>query len=330
MLFKKLTLSLIIVVLITNPVAAWAISLIPGGDSIGIELDYQGVVITGGYDIQVNNQRYNPLDEDFQIGDLIIAIEDQTIDSIASLTSVIKETNDDMVYDLTIKRDEQTLHQNLQVVLENQQFSTGLYVKDSITGIGTLTYYNPESETFGALGHAMSDSKLDSESLLQDGSIYESKVTSIKKAASGSSGNKIADISNVEIGSINSHSQFGLYGTYNYDISNREMMETASIEEIKLGEAYFLTVLQGNEIVKCQIEITKLNKQDTAMEKGIEFTVTDQEVLKKANGIVQGMSGSPIIQNNKIIGCVTHVSGNNPMTGYGLYIDWMLEMEQQD
>ena len=172
--------------------------------------------------------------------------------------------------------------------------------------------------------------KLDSESLLQEGSIYESNVTSIKKATSQSSGNKIADISNVEIGSINSHSQFGIYGTYNYDISNREMMETATIEETKLGKAYFLTVLEGNEIVKCEIEITKLNSQDTVKEKGIEFTVTDKEVIEKANGIVQGMSGSPIIQNNKIVGCVTHVSGNNPMTGYGLYIDWMLEMDSQE
>ena len=193
-----------------------------------------------------------------------------------------------------------------------------------------MTFYNPETHSFGALGHAMSDSKLDSESLLQEGSIYESNVTSIKKATSQSSGNKIADISNVEIGSINSHSQFGIYGTYNYDISNREMMETATIEETKLGKAYFLTVLEGNEIVKCEIEITKLNSQDTVKEKGIEFTVTDKEVIEKANGIVQGMSGSPIIQNNKIVGCVTHVSGNNPMTGYGLYIDWMLEMDSQE
>ena len=193
-----------------------------------------------------------------------------------------------------------------------------------------MTFYNPETHSYGALGHAMSDSKLDSESLLQEGSIYESNVTSIKKATSQSSGNKIADISNVEIGSINSHSQFGIYGTYNYDISNREMMETATIEETKLGKAYFLTVLEGNEIVKCEIEITKLNSQDTVKEKGIEFTVTDKEVIEKANGIVQGMSGSPIIQNNKIVGCVTHVSGNNPMTGYGLYIDWMLEMDSQE
>ena len=128
-----------------------------------------------------------------------------------------------------------------------------------------------------------------------------------------SSGNKIADISNIEIGSINSHSQFGIYGTYNYDISKREMMETASIEETKLGKAYFLTVLDGDKIQKCEIEITKLNDQDSIKEKGIEFTVTDQEVINKANGIVQGMSGSPIIQNNKIVGCVTHVSGNNPI-----------------
>lgn len=330
MLFKKLFLSLILALTIINPVAAYAISLIPGGDSIGIELDYQGVVITGGYAIEIDNKSYNPISDDFQVGDLITAIDDQKVTCIEDLTYVIKNKTDDLTYDLTIKRGDNVIHQGLKVVYDNQQFSTGLYVKDSISGVGTLTFYNPETHSFGALGHAMSDSKLDSESLLQEGSIYESNVTSIKKATSQSSGNKIADISNVEIGSINSHSQFGIYGTYNYDISNREMMETATIEETKLGKAYFLTVLEGNEIVKCEIEITKLNSQDTVKEKGIEFTVTDKEVIEKANGIVQGMSGSPIIQNNKIVGCVTHVSGNNPMTGYGLYIDWMLEMDSQE
>ena len=330
MLFKKLFLSLILALTIINPVAAYAISLIPGGDSIGIELDYQGVVITGGYAIGIDNKSYNPISNDFQVGDLITAIDDQKVTCIEDLTYVIKNKTDDLTYDLTIKRGDNVIHQDLKVVYDNQQFSTGLYVKDSISGVGTLTFYNPETHSFGALGHAMSDSKLDSESLLQEGSIYESNVTSIKKATSQSSGNKIADISNVEIGSINSHSQFGIYGTYNYDISNREMMETATIEETKLGKAYFLTVLEGNEIVKCEIEITKLNSQDTVKEKGIEFTVTDKEVIEKANGIVQGMSGSPIIQNNKIVGCVTHVSGNNPMTGYGLYIDWMLEMDSQE
>ncbi|WP_296878804.1 SpoIVB peptidase S55 domain-containing protein [Thomasclavelia sp.] len=330
MLFKKLILSFILILTIINPVAAYAISLIPGGDSIGIELDYQGVIITGGYDITIDNQKYNPLTSDFEAGDLIIAIDNQKVTSIEELSTVIKNNPEDTVYDLTVKRDKQQLHQDLKVSYENQQFSTGLYVKDSISGIGTLTFYNPETKTFGALGHAMSDSKLESETLLQNGSIYESEVTSIKKATNQASGNKIADISNVEIGSINSHSQFGIYGTYNYDISNREMMETASMDEIKLGEAYFMTVLNGSEIVKCTIEITKLNSQDEIKEKGIEFKVTDNSVIEKANGIVQGMSGSPIIQNDKIIGCVTHVSGNNPITGYGLYIDWMLEMDKQE
>ena len=330
MLFKKLILSFILILTIINPVAAYAISLIPGGDSIGIELDYQGVIITGGYDITIDNQKYNPLTSDFEAGDLIIAIDNQKVTSIEELSTVIKNNPEDTVYDLTVKRDKQQLHQDLKVSYENQQFSTGLYVKDSISGIGTLTFYNPETKTFGALGHAMSDSKLESETLLQNGSIYESEVTSIKKATNQASGNKIADISNVEIGSINSHSQFGIYGTYNYDISNREMMETASMDEIQLGEAYFMTVLNGSEIVKCTIEITKLNSQDEIKEKGIEFKVTDNSVIEKANGIVQGMSGSPIIQNDKIIGCVTHVSGSNPITGYGLYIDWMLEMDKQE
>ena len=330
MLFKKLILSLIIVLaIIINPIALYAISLVPGGDSIGIDLNYQGVVITGGYKIKSKNTTYDPFAKDFKTGDMIVEIDDQKVTSIEELTEIIKDGGSEKSdYDVTIIRNNEKLHRNLQVIYENQEFSTGLYVKDAISGVGTLTFYNPTNNTFGALGHAMSDTKLSSSELIQSGTIFESNVTSIKKATSNSSGNKIADISNVEIGSINSHNQFGIYGTYNYDIFKRESMETANIDEIELGKAYFLTVLDGQKIQKCEIEITKLNKQDSINEKGIEFKVTDQAVTKQANGIVQGMSGSPIIQNGKIIGCVTHVSGNNPMLGYGLYIEWMLEMDK--
>lgn len=331
MLFKKLILSLIVILtIIINPIALYAISLIPGGDSIGIELNYQGVVITGGYKIKTTDTTYDPLAKDFKVGDIIVKVDGKKVTTIEELSEFIKNGGSEKSeYNLTIIRNKERLHRNLQVFLENQEFTTGLYVKDAIAGVGTLTFYNPADNTFGALGHAMGDTKLNSDTLLQSGNIYESSVTGIKKASPNSSGNKIADISNIEIGSINNHNQFGIYGTYNYDISNRNAMDTASMDEVELGKAYFLTVLNGQEIEKCEIEITKLNKQDSVKEKGIEFKVTDQNVISKANGIIQGMSGSPIIQNDKIIGCVTHVSGNNPMTGFGLYIEWMLEMDKQ-
>lgn len=329
MLFKKLIISLLLSLAIINPIALYAISLVPGGDSIGIELDYQGVVITGGYKIDINDQVYDPLAKDFKVGDIIIAANDHEVKNIESLTNVIKNSIvDNLKFDLTIKRNKETIHQELLVVYENNQFSTGLYVKDSISGIGTLTFYNPATNTFGALGHSMSDIRLDSDMLLQNGNIYESTVTSIKKANSNKAGNKIADISNIKIGNITKHGQFGIYGNFDYDISKRVMMESAKIAETKLGKAYFLTVLNGTKIEKCEIEITKLNNQDDINEKGIEFKVVDSNVINKANGIIQGMSGSPIIQDNKIIGCVTHVSRNNPIIGYGLYIDWMLEMDK--
>lgn len=329
MLFKKLILSTIVAIsLIVNPVIIYAIPLIPGGDSIGIELDYQGVLITGGYEIKAANSSYNPLDNEFKVGDKIIEIEGQKVANINELTDIIKNYGSSKQnFDVKIVRNNKEIYCKLKVVYTNNQFTTGLYVKDSISGVGTLTFYNPSKQSFGALGHAMGEVELDSE-LIQTGNIFESTVTSIKKATPNNSGNKIADISNIEIGSINSHNQFGIYGTYNYNVSNRDTMESAEIDEIKLGKAYFLTVLDGQKIEKCEIEITKLNHQDSVKEKGIEFIVTDQAVINQANGIVQGMSGSPIIQDDKIIGCVTHVSGNNPVIGYGLYIEWMLEMDK--
>lgn len=328
MFFKKLILSLAVTLSIFNPITTYAIPLIPGGDSIGIELDYQGVIITGGYEVKTPNNIYNPLKSEFKIGDKIIEIEGKEITTISELSEQIKNSGGVKEnFDVTIIRNNKRIHKTLKVIYENNQFTTGLYVKDAINGIGTITFYNPDKQSFGALGHAMEDTALTTD-LLQSGKIFESTVTSIKKATPNNSGNKIADISNLEIGSINSHNQFGIYGTYNYDISKRKSFETADIDEIKLGKAYFLTVLDGQKIQKCDIEITKLNQQDSINEKGIEFKVVDQAVTTQANGIVQGMSGSPIIQNDKIIGCVTHVSGNNPMLGYGLYIEWMLEMDE--
>lgn len=336
MLFKKLTVSFVLSLsILFNASSVFAISVIPGGESIGIHLDYQGIMITGGYEITVDGGRYNPLKNGLAVGDLIVEANNQTVDTIATLSKVIsdKVNSNNATVSLTVVRNKERINKEITISYDatTKQFSTGLYVKDSLLGVGTMTYYNPETKSFGSLGHAMNDVDLNDQALLKAGTIYRSNVTGLKKGTRQQAGQKIADINDVAIGSIDDHSQFGIYGSYDESTLNtKTTMETASISEVKLGKAYFLTVLEGTDIVECEINITNLADQKTVDQKGITFEITDKKVLEKTNGIIQGMSGSPIIQDNKIIGCVTHVSSSNPSVGYGLYIEWMLEMDNQE
>lgn len=327
MLFKKLSITLIIALtFIMQTTYAYAAEVILGGDSIGIVLEYEGVLITGTYDISIDNKKYNPSSDGYQQGDLIVSVNNQKVTSISSLMEIVeKEIDQSHEIILQIKRKDQIIERKLMYQENNGHFSTGLYVQDGISGIGTMTYYDPKSQTYGALGHIMNDTKLSS-TAIQNGKVYNSYVKRIKRSEDGRPGEKIGEIGTIEIGTVFENNNYGIYGQYNKSqVDNHSMIETASMDEVKKGDAYFLTVLDGHTIQKCKINIIHLKKQKQADIKGITFEVVDQNVLSKANGIVQGMSGSPIIQDGKLIGCVTHVDVNNVHKGYGLYIDWMLE-----
>ncbi len=330
MLFKKLSISLITVVSLVFPsFQVFAADVILGGQSIGIELDYEGVMITGTYDISIDNRPYNPASDGYQSGDLIMQVNQQNVESISELMESVKnsvEKNQKIM--LTLKRQNKTIKKELKFQKKDDQFTTGLYVQDGLTGIGTMTYYNPETHHFGALGHMMYDTSLSSDTMIKNGTVYNSYVKKINPSQNGNPGEKIAEIGSIEIGRLYENNNYGIYGQYTNLSDQLQTISTASMDEIELGEAYFLTVLNGHEVSRCSIRITDLKKQNEPDVKGITFEITDDEVLSLTNGIVQGMSGSPIIQNNKLIGCVTHVDINNVHQGYGLYIDWMLKNDK--
>ncbi len=327
MFFKKTIVSFILFISLScNISIVSAATLIPGGQSIGIVLDYQGVIITGGYHIQINQQSYNPLDNGLQIGDKITKVNDQSIVSLDDLSIAIEDNiANSKSINLVVERNSQQVQHVLLLEHDGQNFNSGLYVKDSISGIGTITYYNPSTGSYGALGHALFDDNSTTKNI-ETGNIFGSDVLDVEKGMPGSAGQKIANINDVNLGIIDDHGQYGIYG--NYDATNvpsTAPLESATIEEVQLGEAYFYTVIDGNNVEKYTIEITDLEKQEKMDVKGITFTVVDQELLAQTNGIIQGMSGSPIIQNNKIVGAITHVSSNDPSIGYGLFIEWMIE-----
>lgn len=311
--------------LYSNKEILYAKDVYLGGDSIGIEMKKNGVIVSGTYDIVIDNKIYNPdNDTKIDIGDVIIEVNNNKIknskDFINNIIGLDKNTS---VIDLKLKRDNSYFNESINIVKKDGSFKTGLYIKDKILGIGTITYYDPENNNYGALGHEIIDS--DTNTIFNDfnGQILESNVEGYKKSINGNPGEKIATISNNKIGNILVNTKYGIYGEYKKNPESI-LISTASIDEVTLGPAQIATVLSNDNIEYFDINITKLDKQKEISTKGISFEIVDKNLLSKTNGIIQGMSGSPIIQNNKLIGAVTHVITNDVKKGYGIYIDFML------
>ena len=204
-----------------------------------------------------------------------------------------------------------------------------MYIKDNITGIGTLTYIDPNTKLFGALGHEIIEKSTNKILDSDNGSIFNSTVTSIKSSTNGSPGEKNAKLETDDTkGTIFKNTNHGIFGNYTATLPDKKLYKVAQTKDIKLGNATILTVLKDKNIGEYDIKITKIN--DTSNNtKNILFEITDQELLKETGGIVQGMSGSPIIQGEYIVGAVTHVVIDNPSTGYGIFITNMLEESEK-
>lgn len=333
-MFRKL-LPVILALSSLAPIAVKAEDeLYLGGDSIGIEVQYDGVIISGTYAIQTENGLYDPKDHGIEIGDRIIAVDDQRISSINDLyTALSSYQNPQNKLQITVVRHQEPIKVDMitQYSQTQKNFQSGLYIKDKITGVGTLTFYDPAHQTFGALGHEIMDSDLKEIADVHQGTIYPATVTSITKAQEHIAGEKHATIAyHQPVGEVTQNTPIGIYGTYDHVIDqNAPKMEWATQAEIHTGEAEIYTVLNGSDIKSYKIEITKLHKQKQIDMKGIEFEITDQTLLAESNGVIQGMSGSPIVQDGKIIGAITHVITSNPQKGYGVYIEWMLEQANQ-
>lgn len=301
-----------------------------GGDNIGIEISNEGLFISGTYDVRNGRSIYNPsANSDIKKGDILLKIENISVNTLEQLLAHIKNNckNKDSV-NVTILRNGAAYQRNLKLVKDDHSnIKTGLYIKDSILGIGTVTYYDPENKIYGALGHEMNDSS-NKRATFIDGKIYDSKVTQIKKSVDGDPGEKVATIDKeTVIGDIQKNTIYGIYGSY-VNVVKDKLIETANIDEVNKGQAYIYTVIDGNKIEKFEIEITQVKRQSSQDVKGITFKVVDKRLLNISNGVVAGMSGSPIVQNGKLIGAVTHVIVDDVKSGYGVFIDWMLEESQ--
>lgn len=327
MFFKKFKKSFACLLLtslfiIPNKVLAYSDYIIPGGENVGIEVNSTGVIVVGIYEINGNNPA---LDAGIKTGDIITSINGNKVSSIEALVKEINKSNS-LTITVDYLRDDKSYNTKLTIFKEDNIYKTGLYVKDSITGIGTLSFIDPNTRKFGALGHEIIESNTGKILEIKDGKIFESNVTNIERSENGNPGSKTADLKlNNEQGIISENTSSGIFGDYTATLPDKKQYKVAQVKDIKKGKATILTVVDGNQIEEFEINILKINKDSNQKTKNILFEITDSRLLEKTGGIIQGMSGSPIIQGDFIIGAVTHVVVDNPKNGYGIFITNMLE-----
>lgn len=303
----------------------------PGGTSIGIKLSTEGVLVVGFSEIETENGTVeSPAgNSGLKLGDLLISINNQKIESSKDLSKKLKAVDEPFV-NIEYIRDNEKNSLSLELLKEEDDYKLGLWVRDSTSGIGTLTFYHNETNKFGALGHSITDGDTNKMFTIKDGELVSSSIINVKKGEKGNPGELrgIFTDKNSNIGRIEKNTHAGIFGESSEQLINpifNKPIKVGFRNEIKEGPATILTTVDEEGPKEYEIEIVNLLPQDVSGPKSMVIKVTDEELLEKTGGIVQGMSGSPIIQDGKIVGAVTHVLINKPEVGYGIYIEWMLQ-----
>lgn len=303
--------------LLPQPVLA-AETLIPVGQVIGLELQDDSVMVAGFDDKLCENAKNAGL----QVGDEILKINDTTVDSTEDVRSALQRCSGDV--QLLVARDGRELRLTMAPRETENGKRLGVYLRQGIAGIGTVTYYDPDTGDFGALGHGVNNSKgkiLD----MTAGSAYQGRVQSVSRGKVGAPGQlKGAASSHVPVAELERNTPQGIFGTTTIGWQGRSM-PVGEFEDVKTGAATIRSTVDGDTPQEYSVEILKIYPKDRKDNRNFLIRVTDPKLLEKTGGIVQGMSGSPIIQDGKLIGAVTHVLVNDPQTGYGIFIENMLE-----
>jgi stage IV sporulation protein B len=311
------------------------IKVIPGGQPIGVKLYTEGVLVVGFADVDTSSgKKQSPAAiSGIEMGDSIIEINGMKIKNNSHVSEIINKNGSGILnVKLNRKGDIRSVNVKPIEAKAKDEYKIGLWIRDFTAGVGTLTFYDPTTGRFGALGHPIND--VDTGSLLsvRDGKIYNARIISIEQGVKGKPGELRGIFSeDDEAGFLKKNTSSGIYGeTTNLNgITSREynhkLIPIARQNEIKEGPAKILTSIDDGNVRAYDIYIEKLTQQSKANSKSMIIRITDKELLEKTGGIVQGMSGSPIIQDGKLIGAVTHVFVNRPDMGYGIYIEWMLQ-----
>jgi stage IV sporulation protein B len=302
--------------------------LIPCGNTIGVKLFTDGILVVGFSEFEnESGQKTSPAKKrGVKKGDVIKTINDKCIYSVDDF--ILECKNKDEVK-LEILRNNKIINFNIKSEkTADGESKFGMWVRDSTAGIGTMTFYNPKTKKFAALGHGICDIDTNLIFPLKDGEILSSSIVSVKKGEKGTPGelHGVFLESQGSIGHVDYNNQFGIYGDIVRDemLTKNTPMKIALKEEVKEGDAYIMSNISGQKVKTYKICIQKTFVQNPSSTKGMIIKITDEELIKRTGGIVQGMSGSPIIQNGKLVGAVTHVFVNDPTRGYGIFIENML------
>lgn len=301
--------------------------VVPVGKVIGLKLYTNGVLIVGMTEIDGEKPyEYTGLKE----GDTILEINNTEIDSIEKLKEVVNKSNGEEL-ELKYLRDGTISVSNIKPVQTNtDEYKLGLWVRDAATGVGTITYYEPESGKFAALGHGIVDVDTDKLIDIESGEVVTSSIVAIKKGEQGIPGEIKGTIMNqTNIGEVTKNTDFGIYGnltnTASLNINFQKAIDVALRSEIKTGNAKVLCTLENGVTKEYDIEIKKIYANNNSDNKSMLIKVTDEDLLNQTGGIIRGLSGAPIIQNGKFCGAVTHVLVSDPTMGYAVFGDLMIK-----
>ena len=303
--------------LLPRPVLA-AESLIPVGRVIGLELQDDSVMVAG-FDEKLSK---NAKKAGLKVGDEILKVDDTPVDSTEDVRNALQRCTGDV--ELLVERDGKELKLTMAPRETGDGKRLGVYLRQGIAGIGTVTWYDPQTHRFGTLGHGVNSA--DGELLdMAEGRAYDAQVASVKKGAAGEPGQlKGAVAAGQEIGSLYRNTQQGIFG-----ISDRgwngEMLPVGETKDIRTGAAMIRSTVSGDTVQEYSVEILKIYRGSRPDGRNLLLKITDPALLESTGGIVQGMSGSPLVQDGKLIGAVTHVLVNDPTMGYGIFIENMLE-----
>lgn len=297
------------------------------GESFGIKLYTDGVIIVGIRDVETDKGKCNPAKEaGLEKGDIIIEINGKKVYSADSVTDILNDNNG-KDYKITVKRNGNYKEFLLKPAYSSSQgcYKVGLWVRDSTAGVGTITYYDKSNNTVSALGHPITDVDTNEIMPILDGEAVRATVTKIYKSKAGEAGSLCCEFTNDIIGTLKKNCQSGIYGKYTCTLKNTYEYEVASPNEIVRGPVQILCTIDSGKAKFYNAQISRISYRENKKGKNMVVKITDERLLEKTGGIVQGMSGSPIIQNGKLVGALTHVIVDSPEKGYAIFAQDMAD-----